>query len=237
MIDFLKFPQEEIDQVIVDVATERKIQEHIVEKDLYVSYVLDFLFTRSHLKDSLLFKGGTSLSKGYGLINRFSEDIDVVFNAERLPYDLQEVFNAGGSNGRKAKIEELNEKSIEFYETVLLPEIRDGLEAEVPGKFTTTRDGENIIIKYPASYSKPGDYVGPIVKIEMGTKDAWSETTRKILSCFIAEQYPANFKNEGKFGVNIASAERTFWEKILILHQESHRDSSKADMPARYSRH
>lgn len=149
MIDFLKFPQEEIDQVIVDVATERKIQEHIVEKDLYVSYVLDFLFTRSHLKDSLLFKGGTSLSKGYGLINRFSEDIDVVFNAERLPYDLQEVFNAGGSNGRKAKIEELNEKSIEFYETVLLPEIRDGLEAEVPGKFTTTRDGENIISKLP----------------------------------------------------------------------------------------
>lgn len=89
MLKFLNNSLEDIDDVIVDVATSLKLPEVIVEKDLYVSYILDYLFSRSEYKDYFEFKGGTSLSKGYGLINRFSEDIDVVLKSEVLGEDLE----------------------------------------------------------------------------------------------------------------------------------------------------
>ena len=94
MLKFLNNSLEDIDDVIVDVANSMKLPEVIVEKDLYVSYILDYLFSRSEFKNYFEFKGGTSLSKGYGLINRFSEDIDVTIDTRLSQSQMRNVKKA-----------------------------------------------------------------------------------------------------------------------------------------------
>lgn len=66
--------------LIISVAEEKGLSEAIVEKDFWVCFILDYLFTRCPWKDNFVFKGGTSLSKAYNLIQRFSEDIDLIID-------------------------------------------------------------------------------------------------------------------------------------------------------------
>ena len=128
MLKFLKNSLEDIDDVIVDVATSMKLPEVIIEKDLYVSYILDYLFSRSEFKNYFEFKGGTSLSKGYGLINRFSEDIDVVLKSEVIGENLEEIIHLESKSQKEKMAEKLNAKAIEFYKNKLIPSIMNDLK-------------------------------------------------------------------------------------------------------------
>lgn len=75
-----RLSQEERADVLVAAAEEKGMHPAIVEKDFWVCWTLDYLFRESNFRDSFAFKGGTSLSKGFGLIERFSEDIDLIFD-------------------------------------------------------------------------------------------------------------------------------------------------------------
>ena len=130
MLKFLRNSLEDIDDVIVDVATSMKLPEVIIEKDLYVSYILDYLFSRSEFKNYFEFKGGTSLSKGYGLINRFSEDIDVVLKSEVIGENLEEIIHLESKSQKEKMAEKLNAKAIEFYKNKLIPSIMNDLKKE-----------------------------------------------------------------------------------------------------------
>ncbi|MBQ9003470.1 MAG: nucleotidyl transferase AbiEii/AbiGii toxin family protein [Eggerthellaceae bacterium] len=70
--------------------SETGLSEAILEKDLWVCYLLDYLFHRSEFKGSIIFKGGTSLSKAFGLIERFSEDVDLILDWRLIGYGLNE---------------------------------------------------------------------------------------------------------------------------------------------------
>ena len=70
--------------------SETGLSQAILEKDLWVCFLLDHLFHRSEFKDSIIFKGGTSLSKAFGLIERFSEDVDLILNWRLIGYGLDE---------------------------------------------------------------------------------------------------------------------------------------------------
>ena len=80
MLKFLNNGLEEINEVVILTASKLNIPAIIVEKDIWVSLILFFLFKKSKYREFFQFKGGTSLSKGYNLINRFSEDIDITFD-------------------------------------------------------------------------------------------------------------------------------------------------------------
>ena len=75
-----------------NTANRMQMSDAIVEKDFWVCFTLDYLFHRSPWKDSITFKGGTSLSKAYHLINRFSEDIDLILDWRILGYSLNEPW-------------------------------------------------------------------------------------------------------------------------------------------------
>ena len=92
MRKFLHNERKNIDAAILNTARKKNLTPALVEKDLYVCYILDYLFNRFAYKNFLEFKGGTSLSKGYDLINRFSEDIDVVLKADVLNVNLEEII-------------------------------------------------------------------------------------------------------------------------------------------------
>ena len=84
MIDFLQNDNNDIKDIIDIIAEKKSLAKVIIEKDMWVSYVLDYLFNRCKYKDYFEFKGGTSLSKGYNVIERFSEDVDIIIDSKIL---------------------------------------------------------------------------------------------------------------------------------------------------------
>ena len=234
MLKFLRNSLEDIDDVIVDVATSMKLPEVITEKDLYVSYILDYLFARSEFKNYFEFKGGTSLSKGYGLINRFSEDIDVVLKSEVIGENLEEIIHLESKSQKEKMAEKLNTKAIEFYKNKLIPSIMNDLKKEtnIPFKERLEEKELAIYLEYPTNHSD--SYIPNAVKLEIGPLAAWTPCESITLSSFIAQKYP-NLFDKPVFPVLITRPVRTFWEKAVIMHQEAHRVDGK--VPRHYSRH
>ena len=92
MREFATLPQEDRADALIVAAREKGMHPAIVEKDFWVCWTLDYLFGESAFKDSFAFKGGTSLSKGFDLIERFSEDIDLIFDWRLLGYGIDEPW-------------------------------------------------------------------------------------------------------------------------------------------------
>ena len=202
----------------------------IVEKDFWVTWVLGRLFASALLGTRILFKGGTSLSKVFGLIERFSEDIDLIL-------DWNEVVTEDPNSERsKTKQDRFNKAvpalSRTYIEDVFLPEVERVIEGICSA---AVEDGapDVINIRYPSGF---GDaYLRPEIRLEIGPLAQWLPNARYPITSYAAESFPDLFA-EPSCEVRAIKAERTFWEKATILHQEAHR-SEGSPFPARYSRH
>ena len=234
MRKFLHNERKNINAAILNTARKKNLTPALVEKDLYVCYILDYLFNRFVYKNFLEFKGGTSLSKGYDLINRFSEDIDVVLKADVLNVNLEDIINLESKNKKSKQADELNRKAITFYQEKLIPILKRDLESELESDFNVVLDEKDlaIYIQYPSSFRN--EYVKDSVKLEIGPLAAWTPCETKEISSFIAQEYPKLFETVS-FPVLITKPVRTFWEKAVIMHQEANRVDGK--VPMRYFRH
>ena len=127
MISLLNRNISEINEVIEATSRKSGLAPSIVEKDLWVCHILDYLFNRCEYKDYFEFKGGTSLSKAYDLIGRMSEDIDIVLNSKIIDFTFsKDLFNM--SNNQKNKlVDELNSRALAFYKNKLLKVITNDL--------------------------------------------------------------------------------------------------------------
>ncbi|HEW7082116.1 TPA: nucleotidyl transferase AbiEii/AbiGii toxin family protein, partial [Streptococcus pneumoniae] len=94
MLEFKKISKEDLQAIIRNASERLGINEVIVEKDYWVCFVLNYLFTKSEWKDAFTFKGGTSLSKCYDLIKRFSEDIDLILDWQVIGYGKDEPWQS-----------------------------------------------------------------------------------------------------------------------------------------------
>ncbi|MEI6341238.1 MAG: nucleotidyl transferase AbiEii/AbiGii toxin family protein [Verrucomicrobiota bacterium] len=216
----------------------------MVEKDFWVCWTLKELFRLPVMGEHLIFKGGTSLSKVFKVIARFSEDIDVSIDRGFLGFDGPNEPEAGSSNKEKQRrIEALRTACQQSIADQLQPALSAAIKSKLRSSETWSLradeedpDGQTLLFEYPSSVtSETGGYVRRLVKIEMGARaDHWPHETRTITP-YVAEQFPQGFE-EGSCPVKVLSAERTFWEKATILHAEFHRPPDKA-MPERFSRH
>lgn len=202
----------------------------VVEKDFWVTWVLDRLFATPELARLLMFKGGTSLSKVYGLIERFSEDIDLILDWRVLGGDDP---LAERSRTRQAELNEAINREAQAY---IAGPLLANLLAALAG-ICECRIGEDdphvIEIRYPAAF---GDiYLRPEVRLEIGPLAAWLPHEEGRISAYAAKAFPDLFAKR-ETTVRTIRAERTFWEKATILHQEAHRPED-SPQPARYSRH
>jgi hypothetical protein len=216
----------------------------IVEKDFWVCWTLKEVFGLREIGEHLIFKGGTSLSKVFKIIERFSEDIDVSIDRGWLGFGGANEPEAGASNKEKQRrIDGLKAACQQKIAKELLP----ALEASIRGKLQPMEkwavrsdaddpDQQTLLFEYPTSFAPDfAGYVRRMVKIEMGARaDHWPSETRSITP-YVAEQFPKGFR-EPSCEVKVLSAERTFWEKATILHAEFHRPAEKP-MPDRFSRH
>lgn len=234
MRKFLHNDKKNIEAAILNTSRKKNLPPALVEKDLYVCFILDYLFNRFEYKEYLEFKGGTSLSKGYNLISRFSEDIDVVLRSDILNINLDDIIKLESKNQKMKQAEELNSLALQFYSEKLIPILKHGLASEVDIDFDVNLNEKElaIYIQYPSSFQN--EYVNDSVKLEIGPLAAWTPCETKEISSFVAQEYPQLF-DKISFPVLITKPIRTFWEKAVIMHQEAHREDGQ--VPLRYFRH
>lgn len=205
-----------------------------IEKDWWVVQTLNIIF-KSEFAEHLLFKGGTSLSKAWGLISRFSEDIDLALNREYLGFDSGLIS--------KSQVKKLRQKSFEFVTNTFYKALQKAFKekgfTELSFEYENLGDGDqdpvSILIYYPA-VTEHSKYVLPRVKVELGSRSLKDPfTNRKILS-FIGEQFPNLPFADKPFSIPCVNPERTFLEKLFLLHEKFKKPEDKIRVK-RLSRH
>lgn len=238
MYKFAQMSNEDRDFVFTTTAIEKGITKEIVEKDFWVCLILDYLFTKSKFKKELTFKGGTSLSKGFNIINRFSEDIDLILNWEVLGVSSSEPLQER-SNTRQDKFNKmLNSKAEEFIKKELLLDIRENMSKILNKELDIEideKDPQVINFYYPKVYETKNDYIKQFVRLEIGPLAAWTPSVEVTIAPYVCETMPKTFELKNTRVLTVVP-ERTFWEKITILHREANRPQEK-QMPQRYARH
>jgi hypothetical protein len=225
-------------------ATPRNMQGPIIEKDFWACWTLKALFGLPTIGEHLIFKGGTSLSKVFKVIQRFSEDIDVSINRSFLGFGGENEPEAGKSaKEKRRRIEGLKASCQQKVARELLPALKATIESRLnSGDGWSLRpddddpDRQTLLFEYPTSFPvELGSYIRRAIKIEMGARsDHWPCETKSITP-YVAEQFLKGFA-QPSCAVKVLSVERTFWEKATILHAEFYRPADKA-IPDRYSRH
>ncbi|NLL63251.1 MAG: nucleotidyl transferase AbiEii/AbiGii toxin family protein [Ruminococcaceae bacterium] len=235
MSKFYVESKEELQILITNAAGKLGTSEAVVEKDYWVSFILDYLFNQNRWKDAFTFKGGTSLSKCYGLIERFSEDIDLILDWRVLGYSKDEPW-ASRSNTQQDKFnKEVNLKTENFLKDVFIKELEKDFKKLYKVEirfFLDAEDSKSIRVEYPIAFSSA--YLTQTIKMEIGSFAAWTPAIETEIEPIISKMYPKLFK--GKSCIRTVSPERTFWEKATILHHEANRPKALY-MPVRHARH
>ena len=235
MLNLLNMDNDQLGTLIEQSSLETGLPHAIIEKDFWVCYLLDYLFNRSSFRNSLIFKGGTSLSKAYGLIERFSEDIDLILDWRLLGYGIDEPWEQRSNTKQNTFTRETIGRTNAFLSQTFIPEIKTGIERElaidVDIRMSTAE--ETVLFAYPKLFSHEATL--DIIRLEIGPLAAWTPSEPTTITSYIAELYPHLFE-QASCNCITALPERTFWEKATILHQEANRPGDKA-MPRRYARH
>ncbi len=214
----------------------------VVEKDIWVCYVLGKLFSLKELHGKLVFKGGTCLSKAYGLIQRFSEDVDLTISKSCL--------NAEGASSKPRKIESRIKRAAkdfvkdEIYELLsktFSKDLEDGSwslnfseEDQSTLLFQFPRAGSNVFpLTFPIEFNNDYNYIKPSIKLEFGALgEDWPSEEKKVEP--YAKKILPDFFDESQ--VKVLDVKRNFLEKLLILHSICLRPIEKP-LKHHYSRH
>ncbi len=205
-----------------------------IEKDWWVVQTLAIIF-QMDVAEHLLFKGGTSLSKAWNLINRFSEDIDLALNREYFGFDSGLIS--------KSHVKRLRQKSFEFVTTTFYHDLQKAFEengySDIKFDFENLgnddQDPVSILIYYPA-ITQHSDYVLPRVKVEIGSRSLKDPFTNCKFTSFVGEQFEGRPFADAPISIPCVNPERTYLEKLFLLHEEFQRPNDKIRVE-RLSRH
>lgn len=213
---FLELSAEDRREALEVAASNSGRPAHLLEKDVWVVWALDVLFG-SALAPKLVFKGGTSLSKAYRVIRRFSEDVDLTYDIRAIAPDL--VGDAKDAlpttrSEEKRWTSEIRKRLPQWVVEHALPVVLGRLrETGTPAK--ATAEGDKIFIAYEATAAGTG-YVRPAVMLEFGARSTGEPCAPFEIACDAAEAL------EGltfpRATPRVMRAERTFWEKATAVH-------------------
>jgi hypothetical protein len=240
MDDFAKGKSAERQPYFEETAARRNSTTTAVEKDFWICWTLKHLFTLEAIPE-LRFKGGTSLSKVFGLIERFSEDIEISIGRAALGFTAErDMANPALTNTkRKALDDQLRTAITTEVNSHILTKLHDrfqtilGRQAWELAPSKEENDEMTLSFHYPNAfeYSK---YLQPQIKIEFGRGDQ-EPSHKSFVIPFAADTFPEVFREKAAT-VLVLDSERTFWEKLTLLHAENHRpDPSK--LKPRMARH
>lgn len=218
-----------------NTAAKMGLTNAIIEKDFWVCFMLDYLFHRCEWKNHIAFKGGTSLSKSYGLIERFSEDIDLILDWRVIGFGLDEPWEERSNTKQDLFNKEANSRTESFLKETFMPAVVADLQKELDTSvkcYIDETDPQTVVFAYNRSFSD--NSILPVIRLEIGALAAWTPAEEKPITPYAAKEYHKLF-NEPSTNILTVLPKRTFWEKVTILHREAYRPEDKA-FPTRYSR-
>lgn len=232
MDDFARRSVDDRRAYIGEAASRRDLRPIIIEKDFWVCWTLRRLMACEELSGHLMFKGGTSLSKAYDVIHRFSEDIDLTI-AKNAPLvrDVGSPMEADISGKeRQRRTKALKEAAEKYVSDVLKPVLVREIEAALGTKENwdvvpdpDARDSQTLLFHYPRDKQDNVDdpYVKPRIMLEFGARGDTEPSELKTISPYLAEEFPDDIPNAAT-EIPTLAATRTFWEKATILHALHH---------------
>lgn len=237
-LQFLELSTEERGVYFQQAGTQRSISPVLLEKDFWVSWLLGILFN-SKFGLSLVFKGGTSLSKVFGAIDRFSEDIDL-----SLSPDFLKLPTVGKSRTQANKwMENAEGLCAEAVKNQIAPTLETMVTEFLGTKATTwfeyltdpTTNSPILFFHYPSTQESGFEYLKRSVKLEFGSLTDQQPAGRHPIRPIIADIVHTSF-SDWQCEVVALELQRSFWEKATILHTEYHRPAERVT-PDRFSRH
>lgn len=219
MTPWTKLSVEERLTILTKIADEKGIVENAVEKDYWVSMVLRSIFSQPY-SYALVFKGGTSLSKGWNLIDRFSEDIDLAIDRKFLGF---------GEELNKSQRTKLRKESKKFICNTLANnieaklaeyEVFDECKVIIPETPISDLDPVVLFVEYNTVLRQPVNYIPERVKIEISCRSLMEPFEKIAMRSMIEDGYPEEDFAMPKVDVPTVLPGRTFLEKVFLLHEE-----------------
>jgi hypothetical protein len=189
MSNVANLDHKEREDLFILTAREINLPEAMVEKDFWVCWVLDYLFHLCPWIENFAFKGGTSLSKCYGLINRFSEDIDIILDWRILGYDAHEPWLERSRTKQSKFNKEANSKTEDFLHNSFLPKIQNDFTNMLEYDFSLYMDSidrQTVCFTYPCIFSESS--LVSVVRLEIGALAAWTPALYKTIKSYAAQQ-------------------------------------------------
>lgn len=217
-----------------------------LEKDAWVCWTVRELFSLPEWGRNLTFKGGTSLSKGWNLIERFSEDIDIVIDKGFLGFGGEQSPEKAPSKKKlRTRLQAMKAEA----QRRIHGELKPALEARFAGILSESEnwrlesadveedpDGQTLLFLYPETLAGSETYIRPVVKIEMGARSDNEPMEEPTIRPYLFDAFP-DVLGPCDFSVRALAPERTFWEKAMLLHEETYRPAEKRKLNARMARH
>ncbi len=233
-IDFYKLSPKDKKTVFATTGERVGLPAYAVEKDWWVVQTLRTIF-KMKVGQHMLFKGGTSLSKAWGLINRFSEDIDLALNREYLQFDSGIIS--------KSQVAKLRTKSFDYITEEFKPELEQALHTAgfeaLTFDYEDLGDGDqdpvSILVQYPTIIEHP-EYINPRVKVEIGSRSLRDPYTDRSFRSIISDEFSDQPYSDDDITIPCINPERTYLEKMFLLHEEFQKPKEKirVDRLSRY---
>lgn len=233
---FLDLTADEQKEILQTVAPQLARSASVLEKDIWVCWALQTLFSMPGAHP-MAFKGGTSLAKVFGVIDRFSEDVDITLDYRSFEEDFDPFAEGVSRTKTKQFSDRLKSYVHDYANDVVVPHLKNEL-AKLPTAdqhiVEVDDGGEKIWVTYPSVVEDSDEYIRSQVLIELGGRNVIDPNETHTVSPYIAELteglvYPSS-------EVVVLSPERTFWEKATLIHVECNRGKLR-ESADRLSRH
>lgn len=247
MSQIASLPAEERRAVFTETAVRLGISPFHVEKDYWVCWTLVALFNNNTVGPHLVFRGGTSLSKGWGLIHRFSEDIDLAMNREWVSQNPQAdaLLAAASKSGRERRLKALRAECRQVVRDEIVPILKerysnvadDGEARIVIETIEQARDPFVVYFRYPESgLTPPSNYFQPRVKVELSGRADGVPVAVRTIEPYVTEAFPHLNPPGRQYVIPCIKPVRTFWEKAALIHELNTRPE-RSKLGSRQSRH
>ena len=215
--EWVRLPKIRKTNILLALSKTLKLPTDAIEKDWWVVQTLRLIFEMD-CANSLVFKGGTSLSKAWGLINRFSEDIDLALDRKFLGFE-GDLSNQQIKKLRKASFAYITDKFYPMLKTKFEETGLTNVEINITETTDSDQDPRIIEIFYPSVFDNMG-YIRPKVIIEVGSRSLREPFSVRSFRSFVGENYSNNPFADSPILIPTVNPERTFLEKVFLLHEE-----------------
>ena len=231
--DFYKLSSEEKQTIFAQIGNKLNIHPAAVEKDWWVVQTLAMI-QELDVAPHIVFKGGTSLSKAWNIIERFSEDIDLALDKQFLCIDECKTVK---------QVKKLRSVTRKYINETFIPELQDKFSnagyTDVKVELNE-EEGKNLepvqISVFYNSCTEKSSYTTPQVKIEIGSRSLREPFTNRVFSSLVGDHYPDKPFADAPITVPTVNPERTLLEKLFLLHEEFQKPAEEIRIK-RLSRH